>query len=381
MFGGGHNGYGGNELYAFSLETLEWERLTDPTVDPDRCVDMNYDGTPTSRHTYGGLEYIESAGRLFQSGGAPDCASGGGGLDLVWTFDFGNAAWHNMNPGGVQIDDYVEQKAVYDPETDLVYFHAHGWFEYDYGTNTWAERASFNNWSSLSIAIDLEQRVVIEIGDGEALLFDLALEDRMGVELTADGTPTIAAAGNPGLKWDDAAGRVVAWIGGTDVYSLDLQGNAWETHPPADSNTVTPSEITAAGGTYGRFAYSRTDNVYVLVNSALENVYLHKLSPGGGSPPPPPPGTDTGSSSGDDDGGTDDDGGEADDDAPATSGLSGDDGDSEGSDGAPADGGADLESGGDDGEGGGCSCRAATPWPGLGLLVLLLAARRRQSIA
>ena len=31
VWGGGHNDYGGNELYAFNLKTLAWEQLTTPS--------------------------------------------------------------------------------------------------------------------------------------------------------------------------------------------------------------------------------------------------------------------------------------------------------------------------------------------------------------
>ena len=39
IVGGGHKGYGGNEIVAFSLNNLSWERITDPTPFPaDRRV-------------------------------------------------------------------------------------------------------------------------------------------------------------------------------------------------------------------------------------------------------------------------------------------------------------------------------------------------------
>ena len=48
VWGGGHNDYGGNEMYAFNLKTFAWEQLTKPSRPPfDR--DPLDDGNPVSR--------------------------------------------------------------------------------------------------------------------------------------------------------------------------------------------------------------------------------------------------------------------------------------------------------------------------------------------
>ena len=72
VWGGGHNGYGGNEIYAFNVDSLKWERLTDPTPNPVNGprAQVNPDGTPNSRHTYNGLACVAHADRFFASGGA-----------------------------------------------------------------------------------------------------------------------------------------------------------------------------------------------------------------------------------------------------------------------------------------------------------------------
>ena len=69
VWGGGHNDYYGNELYALPLDTLIPERLTNPglpVASSGSCVDAIAGGTqPNSRHTYDGIEYIASADRMF----------------------------------------------------------------------------------------------------------------------------------------------------------------------------------------------------------------------------------------------------------------------------------------------------------------------------
>src|SRR5688572_2431081 len=85
LWGGGHADYYGNELYAFDIPTLKWARLTDPTVSPVMDQEVNADGTPNSRHTYGGLAYIAHADRFFGHAGSL-AGVGFARCDRTWTF-------------------------------------------------------------------------------------------------------------------------------------------------------------------------------------------------------------------------------------------------------------------------------------------------------
>src|SRR6266849_4211047 len=60
LWGGGHTDYNGNEVYALDLNTLTFARLNNPSTPAGSCVAANPDGTPNSRHTYGGLAYLPS---------------------------------------------------------------------------------------------------------------------------------------------------------------------------------------------------------------------------------------------------------------------------------------------------------------------------------
>ena len=67
--GGGHNDYGGNEVYHFRLDTLRWERATNPS--PMKPVGNGQfevaDGSqaPISFHSYDGLVYVPPLDRMF----------------------------------------------------------------------------------------------------------------------------------------------------------------------------------------------------------------------------------------------------------------------------------------------------------------------------
>ena len=65
LWGGGHTDYHGNEVYAFSVESMSWERVTEPNPAPRLDFETNADGTPNCRATYNGLAYLVHADRLF----------------------------------------------------------------------------------------------------------------------------------------------------------------------------------------------------------------------------------------------------------------------------------------------------------------------------
>src|SRR5690242_10068870 len=65
VWGGGHDDYGGNEVYAFDMNTLTPMRLT--ASGPGACTMDSCDGgiTPDSRHTYAELAYMPNVDRMF----------------------------------------------------------------------------------------------------------------------------------------------------------------------------------------------------------------------------------------------------------------------------------------------------------------------------
>jgi hypothetical protein len=289
VWGGGHNGYGGNELFGFGLNTLRWERITDPTAFPNRHSSFqNNDGTPISRHTYGGLEYIAHADRFFAFGGAPDSASGGCGTKGTWTFDFTGGQWQLMTNPDTDPSTRCEDKAVYDPLTRKIFYHARVWHAYDYDSNAWTDVNSVGRPSALSVAIDPGRRRLIELGAGYDFTrsYDLDSQTLKFVDLATSGPKTIETASNPGLAYDPVSDRIVGWNGGVDVYSLDLDTNAWTRHTPAPTNLVNPGNVDATGGVYGRFRYSPSKNVFVMVDHVDENVYIYRFADGVRPTPP-----------------------------------------------------------------------------------------------
>ena len=76
VWGGGHGDYSGNEIYAFDVDTLAWDRIEDPTPNNltpgfDGPHNETYpDGKPASRHSYDSLVYLPEQDALWTQGGS-----------------------------------------------------------------------------------------------------------------------------------------------------------------------------------------------------------------------------------------------------------------------------------------------------------------------
>ena len=306
--GGGHNGYGGNEVYAFELRNLRWQRITDPTPFPNRCASTNPDNTPTSRHTYGGLGYIESTDDFFVLGGALDCSSGGVGAAGTWLLDltelerdgtYSPAHW-KLGSAVNEPDTRAEDDAVYDRLSGKMYYQygpsASGWSSFHALSDTWENLSAQGIDPGATAVIAGDRRFIIHFGAGVANGYvrwgDLDRGSFGRTVVSTTGAKEMESARNPGAAYESLSDRVVSWSGGETVFSLDVSSNNWERHDPASGNLANPGPVNAVGGTYGRFAYSESLNVFVVVDSVDENVFIYRFAPGQGTTPntvPNPP--------------------------------------------------------------------------------------------
>ncbi len=295
VWGGGHGNYSGNEVYAFQLATRAWVRLTDPSpttlflVEPSQ--DVNPDGTPVARETYGGLQYLPNVDRFWASGGS----RWWDGDDVwdIWTFDLGPRRWQ---PGPRPVDSGLGVVSDYDPVTGHVFFHGYtDLVEYDPVTTLQTiltmpgTEPSFDDTNAG--VIDPRRRRFIVIGTGVVAgagrglsWYDLTqkppllspdlqplLGDTGFVSLTAPGVGFTV----PGVAYSPTVDRVVVWGGGTDIWTVNLDTWLCLKHPPAPGSAVpTPIE---PNGTYGRWRYVPSLDLFIGVNRTNENVYLYRL--------------------------------------------------------------------------------------------------------
>lgn len=317
VWGGGHADYAGNEFYSFSLDTMSWTRINDPTLRTDPAGTTAASGfypdasgapdlqQPRTGHSYQNFQYVPELGRVCFLGISVTYQHGTNN-DRTLCFDPASKLWNELPA------DLTKKPSVLIGGATAR--HAGTGDIYTLGTisRPWMGKwhPSTNLWTKMTMlgseqyayyrtaAIDHVHNIMVVIagcrGTGSSTCttpkpsytFDLALAtpplttlSMLGAEPIRDGVR------NPGVVYDAVAQKVVAWNGGATVYTLDVPTRTWTAVPPAPQNTVIPTDP-APTGTYGRFAYSPRWNLYVLVNGITQDVYLYRLaSPPDTTPP------------------------------------------------------------------------------------------------
>jgi hypothetical protein len=293
VWGGGHNGYYGNEVYAFDVGTQQWARLTNPTANPTMCTDGYSDGTPSSKHTYGTNVYIAQADRMFNCGGCNACPAGGCGAKKTFTFDFASLTWHNMSPSGTGPGTCCNDFAAYDTLNKKVYYwdasawacgtSTYGLYAYDYTANSWLKvNSDMVNGSSI---VDPKRHLLFNIGAGPSgstnyvTAYTLGTTPPVRQVWTTTGGDAFITQGAIGLAYDPVVDKYVGWKGGA-VYALDPVSKAWTSYNPAGGPPGNVNGVT--NGVWGRWQYVPSVNAYITVVSVTGNVYAYKLTAGMG---------------------------------------------------------------------------------------------------
>jgi hypothetical protein len=280
LWGGGHADYYGNELYSFDIPTLTWTRITDPFVNPVMDQEVNADGSPNSRHTYGGLAYIAHADRFFGQAGSL-AGVGFAKCDKTWTYDFVAKKWSDRNPAATPGGGFGVN-CSYDPATKKVWWGSGaGLWSFDYTANTWTKHNSDNFYYHTS-TIDTQRGIMVVVGNGAIFSYDLKNANYVKQTWATTGGDAFIAKGNVGFEYDPVLDKFVGWRGGSP-YLLDPVAKTWTT----GTATGAPSE--GSNGVYGRWRYVPSVNAYVVVTGIDDNVYFYKASSGAGAPPPPAP--------------------------------------------------------------------------------------------
>ncbi len=297
IFGGGHNDYYGNELYAFDVGAGALARITDPGLPiASSCTASIAGGTqPNSRHTYDGIEYIRHTDQMFVFGGSLACGPGYFGDD-TWVFDFATMSWQAMAPSGPTPAAVAGILTAYDPNRRLIFLHdlAH-LYAYDVETDAYTRLTSSADYFGYHLAatIDPVRRLFVIVGwdvaaeRGTVRTIDISpTSDYQVVEVETTGGDALIGAIYPGLDFDPTRGQVVAW--GEDspdvVYTLDLEARVWQ------ATTYAGGPQPVGQGTHGRFRYAPAGGVFVLMNSVDDNVFVLRLGAADDLAPAPPRG-------------------------------------------------------------------------------------------
>ncbi len=287
IWGGGHTDYMGNELYAFDLNSLQMQRLNDPTIPVARgCPEGLGEEAPNSRHTYGDLSYLPNSDEMVSVTGS--LATCGGGSRATWKLNLSNLRWTQLNPtgtapfygGGLAGTDY-------DPNTGNVYVSNESYGQFGYynpGKNTYTLLSSGNLTSTgMTAVIDPKRKLFFLIGGnpdngGGVRAVDISGRDRgynpRRWEVTDCGS--VPSATYPGAAYDPIQDRIVIWTGGDIVYLFEAHRKSCK----SVSYPNGPGEP-QRNGTHGRFRYFSELGVFALVNDAKQNAYVLRLTKAG----------------------------------------------------------------------------------------------------
>lgn len=280
VWGGGNKDYGGNEVYAFSLDSLSWSKLNEPSVDVELLgsdPSVYADGMPRSRHTYDYLEFVQERNELCSFGMAYAFPDGTSDSKKTQCFSIVDLEWKNYatNSGVGSTNGSVTAR---DNATGKIYWHGgqsskSGLMEYTPSTDSWKSLTSSSIPSNLNAAFHPEKKMIVAIGKGSVYAWDLITKKFSKLNTTGDKD---ALKGNaPGFDYDPVSKMLVAWTGGASVYTLDLDTLVWKKHLPAKSSVFIPS-IQTPNGIFGRWKYVPEKDVFVGFNSANGNVFIYK---------------------------------------------------------------------------------------------------------
>lgn len=331
VWGGGHSDYAGNEVSVLNLTgTPSWERFTSPTMpipfvwDGKNWEGLNpyfvrlHDGgkyqpgaSPSSRHTYNGLQYVPYQNKLYSFGGS--VANGGFLSPETWTLDMGTKTWTMLGPPFSQSPTYPT--TAYNPNDGHIVMHDKNWTlsDYDPRTNKWKVlTTAVHVDDGTTAAIDPVNNLFVVVGAGGTpsntgypsvpkyhTLQVFSLSSYKMQAWSNNGCDLIYRSG--GLAWDSALGLMVGYPGGgNQVYFLNAGSKdmvtPFGTVPSHKCLDVTisrkpspvkgvdyPPDPEATGregnlGVYGRFAYFPSLDIFVLVNDRDRDAWILRLT-------------------------------------------------------------------------------------------------------
>ena len=277
--GGGHAGYNGNEIYAFDLHDLKWHRLNDPdpVLPGTEYTDLNK--APFAMHTYDGVQYLPPPIDRY-------VVIGGWGTPRTYALDPDHPEhWEVFADHGTGRTGDI---SAYDPVSQLLWLStpisAGKLSQWDPLSHLWTLRRKESPTPSYyeTADIDYKRRLLVSCGKGKLKTFRLtalpAQVEAQEIKTVGDADALDAMnAPSPGFCYVPPLDRFVAWSKGADVYTLDLDAKRWTKHPPAPSNTVIPGPA-QQWGTFGRFRYVASKNVFILCNSVKQNVFIYRMT-------------------------------------------------------------------------------------------------------
>ncbi len=338
VWGGGHSDYAGNEVSVLNLNgTPSWQAFTTPTRPVPYVDDGNSweglnpyfvrlkdggqyqpGGSPSSRHTYNGVQYVPYQNKLYSFGGS--LANAGSFSQETWTLDMGTAAWTMLGPPFSLAPWYPT--GAYNPSNGHIVMHDKSWslLDFDPHTGLWTTlTGNYHIDDGTTAAVDPINNLFVVVGAQGST-------NNLGYP-TLPTTQTVQAFmltppyvlmnwsdpscdlvyRNGGLAWDGALGLMVGYPGGgNQAYLLNTSPQPIVTpfgtvpsykcldvpislNPSPVKGVDYPQDPEGSNngnnlGIFGRFAYFPSLDTFVVMNDRTRNAWTVQLTGGGSSP-------------------------------------------------------------------------------------------------
>ena len=278
VHGGGTKTYGGNEVYAFDLASLTWERLTEPTAlrDPaagKSCAGLVDEDLPPASATNDGVVWSRLTQSLFVWHSPVYCHDGwGGGRAGVWEFEPQERTWTYAAPHPGRWGAVTSV----DPATGAVIVATknHAW-EFDVTAKQYTRRSPRTRLVTNGVAaIDAGRRLLVVIDDASGVrTVKLDGENLGSFESVLDELPHEDMY-RWALVYHGGRKQFVLWTGSPEVYTLDPE--TWEL-ALFDRAASGPKPPRRDAAVYSKWVYLVAHDVFVGVNSVDSGVWVYRM--------------------------------------------------------------------------------------------------------
>ena len=301
--GGGHNAYYGNEVYAFDLHTLQWQRLSSPT-DGETPGDATtfglnencrfWNGTPVVPHTYDSVVYDPVANRFIMltpsdaASHVPPGRSNGCDSTTPAYFDLNTNTWGNMKsvgPAGL-----TDGPTAYDTKRKLFWgrtgFRDPRLFvSYDPAKDKWEqyedEPINIDSMGAIDPTRDLFVSAEFAYPPNLIGVLNLARPSSLVTYIETVGDKAIEEKG-PGLgfEWANKLGGFIAWNNDEDLFLLTPPEKNWKKHAWTWTRITTTGENPGyvSNGAYSKFQWIDKLGIAVIAPSNTSPVYAVRLA-------------------------------------------------------------------------------------------------------
>lgn len=314
LFGGGHNGYSGSEVYVLNFGTRLFERKNDPydmAVGPPYATGLYPDGSAVPQHTYDAVGYHPGTHSFVHLSGCPDPEPSGSRVPVSVLFSFNTNTWRQgaTDPGGGHAAGMC---STYDPVNDCFWFVNRNDVQlrrfYDIGVQNgdgsygkYEAKLSLGSISGYNMSIDAamayeptNKLLVVTNYRYNASEKSIRCFDLSNFPTVTYFKPIIAAGAGPvvdqanGWEWCQSRNSFIyfADYSMSEVWELivptgNVRTEAWRWNLlTSPENTVTPVAPTYPNGIYSKFNVIRYADMEIamVVTNRSDPAYLFRLT-------------------------------------------------------------------------------------------------------